>query len=131
MPKDTILDDWFPRSPVFESTRHIQNVDERIQKRTIWNDAPEHIRSLLDTWSEVSGLKFHSDRKYQVKCACNWYKEFGSDPQLVRDAFRKQQDARLLYKSLDSLRSMARTIVGNKVEPDSREERDKYLKWSE
>ena len=100
-------------------------------KRTAWNDAPEHVRRLLDTWSEISGLKFHSDRKYQVKCACSWYKEFGSDPQLVRDAFRKHQATGYNYKSLDSLRSWARTITGNKVDPDSAEERNKYLKWSE
>jgi len=124
MPQDkSILDEYF-------GPKRIQNEESDVV-RTNWPKAPEHIRPLLDTWQEITGLNFRRDRKYQIKCAHSWYNEFGGDPQLVRDAFRKHKEVGYNYKSLDSIRYAARTIRGKKIDTDSREERDKYLKWNE
>ncbi len=116
------LNKWIPREGTDD------NRSPKPVSRTNWGDAPEHLRPLLDTWETATGLKFLKDRKYQIKCAHEWYNEFGGDTELVKDAYYRLRDSGYNYKSLSSIHSTARTIRGKQRDPDSVDERRKYLK---
>ena len=100
---------------------------------TSWPQAPERLRPLLDWFTETTSIlpRTTSDKRYQVKAASGFYEEFGSDVKLADKAYRLLRKSRYIVSSLDSLRKTARGLKIVNVDPDSVEERRKYLRWEE
>ena len=123
-PSQSELDKWFGKKEYVM----VQDVAP-----TAWPTAPVQLRSLLDWFTEATDIlpKTTTDKRYQVKAASGFYEEFGSDTELADKAYRLLRKNRYIVSSLDSLRKTARGLKIVQIDPDSVEERRKYLEWNE
>ena len=121
------LDAYFdvPKPPATEASNTVT--------RTSWHKAPEHLRPLLDWFTETTNIlpRTTSDKRYQVKAASGFYEEFGSDTALADKAYRVLRKSRYTVSSLDSLRKTARGLKIVQIDPDSEKVRRKYNEWNE
>jgi len=106
------------------------NSNENMEsKSTNWPDAPEHLRELLDVFTDSTDIapRTKMDRRYQVKEAEGFYGEHGNDIELLKSSISKMKSINYNISSIGSLRKTARGLKVKKKE-ETHEERQKYLK---
>ena len=130
MPKDTTLNEWFGEAMK-------RDAPATVAKQWYQWRCGERLSRWLNLFCECTNLQQPIDkstRAFWKKWGGTFIEQYGSDYELTKRVIKYMDTRipRLTISSPKSLMNVARDMKrGAKVEPDSREERDKYLKWTE